>query len=109
MTGGDPAPRRRRRIPLAVRILGGLLALVLLAVGVYAGTLLAGLGRIEKLDETQAPVDYEGRPAATDAVNVLLLGSDSRDPGASLADSVGSRSDTISKPPAGQRAPHRAG
>ncbi|MFC4062975.1 LCP family protein [Planomonospora corallina] len=102
-SGGKGGPRAagtawrpKRPGRLAVRILAGLVAaLLVLAVGGYF-TLDGRLKRIDALG------DYEGRPADTPGTNWLLVGSDSRE-GLSKAErrklatgsSVGRRTDTM--------------
>ncbi|MEQ4300130.1 LCP family protein [Plantactinospora sp. B6F1] len=89
---GAPAPKRRRtrRILLitllVLALLGGGGAV---AAGIYVHSLESGIERVEAFDA----VPEESRPVkvAKDAKNILILGSDTRDP--SNAD--GSRSDTI--------------
>ncbi|MET8909081.1 LCP family protein [Micromonospora sp. NPDC004551] len=91
-TGSAPAPRRRRgrRILLIT-----LLVLALLAgggVGAAALYLRSVESDVERVDAFEG-VPQEARPpvAAADAMNIMILGSDSRDP----ETTGGSRSDTI--------------
>jgi LCP family protein required for cell wall assembly len=96
-TGADPtpldSPPRRRRWKRALLI--SFLVLVLLAGG---GFLAGGLylrsveSSIDKVDAfTEVPTRSRPAKVAADAINLLLLGSDSRDPD----NTEGSRSDTI--------------
>lgn len=100
VVGVEERPRKHRLV-MGWKVLIGLLALVLVAGGAYAAVLAANWGSVKKVETQEILPDYEGRPEpapATDggqSMNVLLLGSDSRDPGSSLIDAVGNRSDTI--------------
>ncbi|WP_434743078.1 LCP family protein [Micromonospora sp. SH-82] len=88
--GGTARPRRGRRL-----LLTGLLVLALvggggvLAAALYVRSVDSAIDRVDAFDEVPA----ESRPqvVATDALNIMILGSDSRDP----EDSSGSRTDTI--------------
>ncbi|MEN3609485.1 LCP family protein [Plantactinospora sp. ZYX-F-223] len=88
-----PAPRRRRRTRRIILITLLVLALLggggAVAAGIYVHSLESGIERVEAFDQ----VPEESRPVkvAKDAKNILILGSDTRDP----ANTGGSRSDTI--------------
>ncbi|WP_422769759.1 LCP family protein [Plantactinospora sp. WMMC1484] len=92
-SGKAPAPKRRRRTRRILLITLLVLALLggggAVAAGIYVKSLESGIERVEAFDE----VPEESRPAkvATDAKNILILGSDTRDP----SNTGGSRSDTI--------------
>jgi LCP family protein required for cell wall assembly len=95
-TDGEPTSHktpRRRRAKRIVLISLLVLALLggggLLAGGLYVRSLESGIERVDAFDE----VPEESRPAkvAQDAKNILILGSDSRDP----ENKSGSRTDTI--------------
>lgn len=95
----DRSERRPRtwRTGLWWKALLGVLVLGLVTVGVYAFTLNQRLNDIERVDEGQVLPDYDGRPEAVSdgPINVLLLGSDTREKGTSILASSGSRSDAI--------------
>jgi LCP family protein required for cell wall assembly len=90
--GSQSRPRRRRgrRILLitflVLALLGGC---GLIAGGLYVRSMESGIERVDAFDQ----VPEESRPAklVKDAKNILILGSDSRDP----ENSSGSRTDTI--------------
>ncbi len=87
-----PAPRRRRgrRVALIVLLVVVLLAGGgVLAGGLYYRSVNASIDRVDAFND----VPEESRPqvVAKNAMNIMILGSDSRDPGSSS----GSRSDTI--------------
>ncbi|GAB3977151.1 LCP family protein [Plantactinospora veratri] len=90
---GAPAPKRRRRTRRIVLITLLVLALLggggAVAAGLYVHSLESGIERVEAFDA----VPEESRPVkvAKDAKNILILGSDTRDP----SNTGGSRSDTI--------------
>ncbi|MFC6015998.1 LCP family protein [Plantactinospora solaniradicis] len=90
---GAPAPKRRRRTRRIILITLLVLALLgaggAVAAGLYVRSVEGGIERVEAFDE----VPEESRPVkvAQDAKNILILGSDTRDP----ANTSGSRSDTI--------------
>ncbi|MFY1691954.1 LCP family protein [Plantactinospora sp. WMMB782] len=90
---GAPPKRRRRRTRRIVLITLLVLALLggggAVAAGIYVHSLESGIERVEAFDE----VPEESRPVkvAKDAKNILILGSDTRDP----SSTGGSRSDTI--------------
>ncbi|AVT29307.1 transcriptional regulator [Plantactinospora sp. BC1] len=90
---GAPAPKRRRRTRRIVLITLLVLALLggggAVAAGIYVHSLESGIERVEAFDA----VPEESRPVkvAKDAKNILILGSDTRDP----SNTGGSRSDTI--------------
>src|SRR5687767_5017505 len=88
------APRRRRRLRIAVIVLAALVLLAgggVLAAALYARDINGDIARIEAF----AQVPQQARPvkekAAGDAMNFLILGSDTRDP----ETTGGSRTDTI--------------
>lgn len=88
----EPKPRRRRarRIVLITLLVLALLgAGGAVAAGLYVRSLESGIERVEAFDQ----VPEESRPVkvAQDAKNILILGSDTRDP----ENTGGSRSDTI--------------
>ncbi|MFI5916328.1 LCP family protein [Dactylosporangium sp. NPDC051541] len=96
--GEKPAPRPKKRMKRGWRItlivLTALLMVVgasTVALGLYARSVEKGIDRVDAFNG----VPEENRPqkpaAAADAKNLLLLGSDSRDPDSTS----GSRSDTI--------------
>ncbi len=103
--GGDPAPdkprRRKRRLPLVLGLVAGLLVVAIAAVAVYAFTvernITANLTRgVELPPDTPSASGSESatpRPAPreTGALDYVLLGSDSRD----TADPGDGRSDSI--------------
>ncbi len=90
-----PAPPRRRRrrglriflICLAVFVV--LIAAGMVTVGLYLHSVESGVARVNAFGD----IPQQSRPAkvAADAQNILILGSDSRDPN----NTTGSRSDTI--------------
>ncbi|MCW3843977.1 LCP family protein [Micromonospora yasonensis] len=87
-----PAPRRRRgrRIALIIFLVVALLGGGgLIAGGLYYRSINSGIERVDAFND----VPEESRPqvVAKDAMNIMILGSDSRDP----ENSGGSRSDTI--------------
>ncbi|GIG91375.1 LCP family protein [Plantactinospora endophytica] len=88
-----PAPKRRRRTRRIILITLLVLALLggggAVAAGIYVHRLESGIERVEAFDA----VPEESRPVkvAKDAKNILILGSDTRDP----SNTGGSRSDTI--------------
>lgn len=92
------APRARRRLWLRILVpVAALLVLVVAAGGVYAWTLDRSITRnlTRGIDlPSDAPTAGDGRPSEapeTGTMDVVLLGSDSRDPG----DKGAGRSDTI--------------
>lgn len=95
----DRSERQSRtwRTGLWWKVLVGILILGLTAVGIYAFTLNQRLNDIERVDQGQILPDYDGRPEAMSGgpMNVLLLGTDTRDKGTSILESSGSRSDAI--------------
>lgn len=84
------APRRRRKV-----VLGILAAALVIAVGVPVGLYAYGRSLNGGLRRTDAFSGLSGRPSVgvAGALNVLVLGSDSRDPGVNPADPA--RSDTM--------------
>jgi LCP family protein required for cell wall assembly len=91
-TGARPAPRRRRarRILLisglsVLLLLGGLLV----AGGLYLKSVDSNVKRVDAFDDV--PASSRPSPVAAGAENLLILGSDTRDP----QNATGSRSDTI--------------
>jgi LCP family protein required for cell wall assembly len=91
-TEAPPAPRRRRwpRILLisglsVLLLLGGLLV----AGGLYLKSVDSNVKRVDAFDDV--PVNSRPAPAVAGAENLLILGSDTRDP----QNTTGSRSDTI--------------
>lgn len=91
--GGGYPPRRRRRTGRVVAIV--LLIPVLLLVGILV-YLETSLNRVDAL------ADYEGRPAAAEGTNWLIVGSDSREgltpeeqAKLTTGDTAGKRTDTI--------------
>jgi len=91
--GGGPPPRRRRRTGRIVAIVLLIPVLLLVGILVYLET---------SLNRVDAIADYEGRPAAAEGTNWLIVGSDSRE-GLSpeeqarltTGDTAGRRTDTI--------------
>lgn len=97
---GTPAARKgwstRRKVITTVAL--GLVAIIVAAVGVFAFRLQSSTSQIEAVeeafpDESLRPEPFEGEGNAP--LNYLLLGTDTREEGASLLDDIGSRSDTI--------------
>ncbi|SCL29075.1 transcriptional attenuator, LytR family [Micromonospora nigra] len=92
---GHPAPRRRRRWGRITLL--GLLALTLVGVGgmVAAGFYLksveSDIERVDAFDGVPEADRPQAEPVARGATNILILGSDSRDPDGT----GGSRTDTI--------------
>ncbi|MCW3815471.1 LCP family protein [Micromonospora sp. DR5-3] len=90
----DPAPPRRRRRGRRIALITLLVVALLGLGGVGAGAfyLRSVDSRVERVDAFEG-VPQEARPpvAAKGAMNILVLGSDSRDPDSTQ----GSRSDTI--------------
>lgn len=88
-----PAPKRRRRTRRIVLITLLVLALLgggaAVAAGLYVRSLESGIERVDAFD--QVPEDSRPAKVAQDAKNILILGSDTRDP----TNTGGSRSDTI--------------
>ncbi|MFG2110954.1 LCP family protein [Micromonospora chersina] len=87
-----PAPRRRRgrRIALIVLLVVALLAGGgMLAGGLYYRSINSSIERVDAFD--QVPEESRPQVVAKNAMNIMILGSDSRDP----ENSGGSRSDTI--------------
>ncbi len=85
-----PRPRHARRViligALVLAVIGGG---GLVAAGLYLRSVDSGITRFKAFDDM--PEESRPEKVATDAVNLLILGSDSRNPG----DTSGSRSDTI--------------
>ncbi|MEV4808387.1 LCP family protein [Micromonospora avicenniae] len=92
-TGGSERPRRRRRwrrvvlISLVVVLLLGGGAVV--AGGLYLRSVESGIDRVDAFEDV--PVESRPEPVVKGAMNIMILGSDSRDP----ESTGGSRSDTI--------------
>jgi len=89
----DP-PRRHRRLRAVLIVLGVLVLLAgggALAATLYARDIDRDIDRIEAFGQVPQQARPVKEKAAGDAMNFLVLGSDTRDPGAS----GGSRSDTI--------------
>ncbi|MDO4784537.1 MAG: LCP family protein [Propionibacteriaceae bacterium] len=81
----QPKPRRKKRRGLIVlAVFGVLVAIILGVVGYYINSLNKALDSIKR-EETFVPRDYENRPTVAPvpnkAMNVLLMGSDSRGAG----------------------------
>ncbi|MFI7547884.1 LCP family protein [Actinoplanes sp. NPDC049599] len=88
------APQRRRRLRNLLILLAVFVVLAgggALAVTLYARDVSNDIARIEAFDQVPAQARPVKEKAAGDAMNFLILGSDTRDPGAT----GGSRSDTI--------------
>ncbi|MEH0845669.1 LCP family protein [Micromonospora sp. CPCC 205711] len=94
-----PAPGGKRRRPrrwrrtalvslLVVALLGGG---GIIAGGIYLRSVESGIERVEAFADVPEAERPQVVPAASGAMNILILGSDSRDP----ANSSGSRTDTI--------------
>jgi LCP family protein required for cell wall assembly len=90
--------QQRRRHRLLRRTALASVILLLVVVGGAAGTFYyfvhsvdSGVGRVQVFDQIPAQDRPQKAPVAADAMNYLILGSDSRDPG----NTTGSRSDTI--------------
>lgn len=86
-SANDAAPprrRRRRRGLIVLAVLGVLIAIILGVVGYYINSLNKALDSIKR-EETFVPRDYENRPTPppvpNPAMNILLMGSDSRGAG----------------------------
>ncbi|RKN30052.1 LCP family protein [Micromonospora musae] len=92
-TDGSEQPRRRRRwrrvalISLVVVLLLGGGAVI--AGGLYLRSVESDIDRVDAFEDV--PVESRPEPVAKGAMNIMILGSDSRDP----ESSGGSRSDTI--------------
>ncbi|GIF52130.1 LytR family transcriptional attenuator [Asanoa ferruginea] len=90
-----PSPQKRKRRKLRLFLLiTGLVLVVLAGGGALAATLyVRGVEKsIDKVDAfTEVPTQQRPEKVVADAMNILLLGSDSRDPD----NTEGSRSDTI--------------
>ena len=91
----QPPGRRRRRVRRAL-LISAAVVLVLVAGVALAGTLYLrsvdhSIKRIDAFDDVPATSRPSPVVQALDAENILMLGSDSRDP----ANTTGSRSDTI--------------
>jgi LCP family protein required for cell wall assembly len=85
-----PRRRRRRKVVLITLLVLALLGgLGMLGIGLYVKSVESSIQRVEAFDD----VPEAGRPAkvAKNALNILILGSDTRDP----QNTSGSRSDTI--------------
>jgi LCP family protein required for cell wall assembly len=87
------ASSRRRRVERGFVIAAVVLALLigsgLVAGGLYLRSVDSGIRRVEAFD--QVPEESRPQPVVRDAKNILVLGSDSRDP----ENTSGTRSDTI--------------
>jgi LCP family protein required for cell wall assembly len=85
--------RRRRRTKRILLISGLVLVLVLgsavIGIGLYFHSVESGIGRVDAF--TDVPPESRPSKAVPDAMNMLILGSDSRDPN----NLTGSRTDTI--------------
>jgi LCP family protein required for cell wall assembly len=91
---GSTAPSRKRRVRTPLLVLGGVLIVVLLAIGgfaIYLNSLLAGNVRHSPLLPPAGQQVVPRDPVAKDAQNILLIGSDSR----TDALGAGNRSDVI--------------
>ncbi|MEV6372424.1 LCP family protein [Micromonospora musae] len=92
-TDGSEKPRRRRRwrrvalISLVVVLLLGGGAVV--AGGLYLRSVESGIDRVDAFEDV--PVESRPEPVVKGAMNIMILGSDSRDP----ESTGGSRTDTI--------------
>lgn len=92
-TDGSERPRRRRRwrrvvlISLAVVLLLGGGAVV--AGGLYLRSVESGIDRVDAFEDV--PAESRPEPVVEGAMNIMILGSDSRDP----ESTGGSRTDTI--------------
>lgn len=90
-----PAPTRRRRWRRAVLVTLAVLALLVgggaLAASWYARDIGNDIARIETFSQVPQETRPQREEVAADAMNILVLGSDTRDPGITS----GSRSDTI--------------
>ena len=87
---GTIARRRgvRRTLLVSLVVVSVLLGGGLLGAGLYLRSVESGVNRVNAFDDV--PAETRPEKIAADALNVLVLGSDSRDPDAS-----GSRADTI--------------
>lgn len=89
-------PTRRRRGRKLVAVLVSLVAVLALAAGVIFALVSSSFGEVQRVSIQQDP--SLSRPAASAGINILLLGSDSRDatdPNTDAADMTGNRSDSI--------------
>lgn len=91
--GKKPRRRRRgRRIGLIVLLVLALLSGAgFLGVGLYLRSVESGIQRVDAFEDVPEADRPQKEGAAKDALNILMLGSDSRDPDSSS----GSRTDTI--------------
>ena len=87
---------RHRPLVLGLMTITALLAVGVFTVGVYGASLYRAVdGNLDRLDD--AMPSYAGRPEADPdgAMNILLLGSDSRADGRDLQEAGDQRADTI--------------
>jgi LCP family protein required for cell wall assembly len=92
--GAPPTSHRRRRRRVLVVLLLVFLLLTgtgLVAVGLYVRSIDKSVARIQAFDQVPEQARPQRVPVARDALNILVLGSDTRDPNST----GGSRSDTI--------------
>ena len=108
---GETGPRHSDRTPKhrftsgrerALKVLAVVAAVVVVLGGLGWWGAAALLGNFEKVDYEEVFAEYEGRPAQATAkpgekapLNILLLGSDSRETGENLLEATGNRTDTI--------------
>lgn len=94
-TEGRKKPRRRRKWLILLGVLAVLFLIPILIVGGFLLKLGHDYDSNRQTIQNAMPGDYSGRPAATGAYNVLLLGSDSRAGTKDAKFVEGQRSDTI--------------